>query len=29
VFAVLTGRDELDTIVDYSVERFLASYRAS
>jgi len=27
VFAVLSGRDELDPIVDYAVDRFLASYR--
>lgn len=27
VFTVLTGRDELDAVVDYTVDRFLASYR--
>lgn len=27
VFAVLSGRDELDDVVDYTVDRFLASYR--
>lgn len=27
VFAVLSGRDELADVVDFTVDRFLASYR--
>lgn len=29
VFAIISNRDDIDGVVDYAIDRFLASYRAS